>query len=162
MTFSMDRFRAHLRAARDAHGFGRDALAEKIGIAKTTIQNAEVGPDMPGIETVARIIEGLPGYSLSAFFRQLEMAEPPVARSDQAPEERVGERPLPPYPSDEEIARRVIRTLAGWAQPENPESPTPDREPAPAARAGETEHDLHHRRRARRPPRQPKTRRRAR
>jgi transcriptional regulator with XRE-family HTH domain len=114
----------------------------------------------PAVETFVRAVQGL-GMPVSDFFRQLETGQPsPMASSDQAPaKEPSGERALPPYPSDEELTRRVIRTLTGWVQPQShpPQSPTQDRESDSAARAGETEHDLHHRRRARRAARKPKT-----
>lgn len=68
--FDMDTFRATLRATREKFG-GREKLAGKIGIAKSTIQSAELGPDIPQIDTVARIIEGS-GLTLSEFFAVLE------------------------------------------------------------------------------------------
>lgn len=69
--FDLSRFRAHLRAERERLIGSRDKLAEKTGINKTTIQNAENGPDMPGIDTIARLIEGT-GLSLSEFFLRMD------------------------------------------------------------------------------------------
>lgn len=81
--FDMDRFRAHLRAAREAKKVGRNTIAKKIGVSQSTIQSAEVGPDMPGIDTVARIIEAIPDLTLGRFFAQLDAAEP-SARSQSS------------------------------------------------------------------------------
>jgi ribosome-binding protein aMBF1 (putative translation factor) len=58
VAFTMERFREVLRAERESRVGGREKLADKTGINKTTIQNAEVGPDIPGIDTVARLVEG--------------------------------------------------------------------------------------------------------
>lgn len=69
--FALAVLRAALREAREAKDIGRDALATKIGRAKSTIQSAEMGPDVPGVDTVALIVEGL-GLTLSDFFLQLE------------------------------------------------------------------------------------------
>lgn len=71
--FDMDSFRALIRAERESRVGGREKFAERIGIAKSTVQNIEVGPDIPGIDTVARIIEGMPGLTLSAFFARIEV-----------------------------------------------------------------------------------------
>ncbi len=72
VAFDMTHFREQLRAEREARIGGRDRLAGKVGLAKSTIQNAEMGPDIPGIDTVARLIEGMPGLTLSSFFAKLE------------------------------------------------------------------------------------------
>lgn len=72
MVFKMAAFRALLRVEREARVGGRDKLAEAAGVNRTTIQNIETGPDMPGIETIAKLIEAMPGLSLSAFFLELE------------------------------------------------------------------------------------------
>lgn len=70
--FDMDRFRKLLRAQRTERVGGRDTLADLAGVNRTTIQNAEMGPDIPGIDTVAALIESMPGLRLSEFFRALE------------------------------------------------------------------------------------------
>jgi DNA-binding XRE family transcriptional regulator len=72
--FDLGEFRVLLRAKREllARGEkGRERFAERIGVNKSTVQNAEMGPDIPGIDTCAKIIEGV-GYTLSEFFRELE------------------------------------------------------------------------------------------
>lgn len=71
VAFDIAAFRSVLRAARKEHVGGRNKLAAKVGLAKSTIQNAEMGPDIPGIETVARLVEGM-GLTLSSFFAQIE------------------------------------------------------------------------------------------
>lgn len=73
--FDMAQFRALLRSEREARVGGRDKLAERVGVAKSTIQNAEIGPDIPGIDTVARLIEAMPGLTLSSFFARVEDVE---------------------------------------------------------------------------------------
>lgn len=70
--FQMARFRNLLRQEREARVGGRERLAERAGVHKTTIQNIETGTDMPGIDTVAKLVEAMPDFSLSAFFLQLE------------------------------------------------------------------------------------------
>lgn len=89
--FSMERFRALLRKEREHRVGGREKLAQLADVHKTTIQNIEVGPDMPGIETVAKLIESMPGMSLSEFFGQLEQKnlsasqKTAVSRDTQSP-----------------------------------------------------------------------------
>lgn len=70
--FEMERFRKALRSEREARVGGRGTLADKVGLAQSTIQNAEMGPDIPGIDTIARLVEAMPGLTLSSFFAQLE------------------------------------------------------------------------------------------
>jgi DNA-binding XRE family transcriptional regulator len=63
-----------LKAKREALArgeYGREAFAEKIGVAKSTVQHAEMGPDVPQIDTCAKLIEGT-GSTLSEFFLELE------------------------------------------------------------------------------------------
>lgn len=72
MAFELDKFRALLRKEREQRVGGRDRLAEKADVAASTVQNAEMGPDVPGIDTVARLIEAMPNLTLSDFFLQLE------------------------------------------------------------------------------------------
>ncbi len=71
VAFDMEAFRRALRTARETHIGGREKLADKIDVSKSTVQNAEMGPDIPGIDTVARLIEGM-GLTLSEFFAALE------------------------------------------------------------------------------------------
>lgn len=71
VSFDLDQFREHLKKARKALAGGRDHFAEKVGVNKTTIQNAENGPDIPKIDTVAKLVEGM-GLTLSSFFAEIE------------------------------------------------------------------------------------------
>lgn len=121
VAFDMDKFRAALRAERVARGIGRDALATQIGVAKSTIQSAEMGPDMPGIETVAKIVEALQGLTLAQFFARLEVVkttersvqDPPAAPLSSNSKGSADE-PIPP-PSEQEYraAIRVLSAIAG-------------------------------------------------
>lgn len=70
--FELARFREALKRERKTRVGGRDKLADRAGVNKTTIQNAESGPDIPKIDTIARLVEAMPGLSLSAFFLQIE------------------------------------------------------------------------------------------
>lgn len=80
--FDMEAFRIALRETREAWG-GRDKLAEKIGRAPSTIQSAELGPDMPGIDTVAAIIEGS-NSTLWEFFAKLDGVQNWAERSHES------------------------------------------------------------------------------
>src|SRR5438309_359454 len=83
--FDLTAFRQALRVERESRIGGRDKLAARIGIAKSTIQGAEMGPDIPGIDTVAKMIEAMPGLTLSSFFAQIEgLPATAEAREDQS------------------------------------------------------------------------------
>ena len=71
VTFEMPRFREALRKAREDTIGGRMKLAERTGLAASTIQSAEVGPDIPSIETIARFLDGC-GLTLSKFFARID------------------------------------------------------------------------------------------
>lgn len=74
----VDRFRAILRACREAVGETQKTLAVKTGATGTrpvnsmTISEIETGAIIdPGIVTVSRLVEAM-GLTLSAFFAQIE------------------------------------------------------------------------------------------
>jgi DNA-binding XRE family transcriptional regulator len=72
--FELSKFKTLLREQREARVGGRNRLEELSGVNRTTIQNIETGDDEPRITTIAKLIEAMPGLSLSAFFLQLETA----------------------------------------------------------------------------------------
>lgn len=77
VAFDMNAFRAALKTQRKLRVGSRAKLVERCGapaMSPTTIQNAELGPDMPGIDTVARLVEAM-GLTLSTFFAQLERSQ---------------------------------------------------------------------------------------
>lgn len=116
MPFTMERFRALLRVERKARVGGRDRLAANIGVAKSTVQNAEMGPDVPGIDTVARLVGGMPGLTLAEFFAKVE--EPaimdPAADTGQRLASEIDDD-SPQFESEERIAQTVLRRLARLA-----------------------------------------------
>src|SRR3954465_8822609 len=83
--FTIDRFRDVLRATREELVGARDTLAEITGVNRTTIQSAEMGPKVPKLDTVARLVEGM-GLTLTAFF----------ARIDDRPPQDAAVRDVPP------------------------------------------------------------------
>lgn len=115
------RFREVLRAYRKELVGSQGALSEltKKGNAPPinimTISEIETGAIAdPGIVTVARIVEALPGLTLSEFFRRIDalpdrvVPEPPEVSSDS------GAQTLPPSLTREqyETAIRVLTTVA--------------------------------------------------
>lgn len=70
--FEMRRFRTFFRLMRERAGMGRDKLAQRAGVGKATIQSLETDTDATGLETAAKLIEALPGETLSGFFRKFE------------------------------------------------------------------------------------------
>lgn len=83
VAFDLAVLRVALREARESKRLGRDVLAKKIGRAKSTIQGAEMGPDVPGVDTVALILEGL-GIPAWEFFLQFD-AHAPEAHAVKKP-----------------------------------------------------------------------------
>ena len=55
-----------LRAAREAHGLSRPALAEKVGVDPATIKRIENGTMQPVVGKAARIADAL-GVSLDSL-----------------------------------------------------------------------------------------------
>lgn len=161
MSFTMERFRAVLREEREARIGGRDRLADKVGVAKSTIQNAEIGPDVPGIDTVARLIEAMPGLTLEEFFAKIERGQRSSDTSSTgAPLARVGRDDAlsEANPSD---ADTVIRTLAQLLIREQEKAATARHRQDAAARAVEAERPPPSGKRPRRSPRRKVARRRA-
>ena len=109
-----------LKRERQARVGGRAALAQKAGVAASTIQNIETGPDVPGIETLAKLVEGM-GMNLADFFSRLsagiKLATPAAADQEAATTHeygRTGGDPslrlldlTPPSPADAEQLRRL-------------------------------------------------------
>lgn len=113
MPFTMEVFRAVLRAEREARVGGREKHAGLSGINKTTIQNAEIGPDVPGIDTVAKLVEAMPGLSLEDFFRKIERRQDSSDTSvDGVPLASGGHDDALQFDSEERIEKRVIRRLS--------------------------------------------------
>lgn len=88
------RFRAALREYREALVGGQAQLSaltettdpEVPPINVITISEIERGTTAnPGIITVARLVEAMPGLTLSAFFRHVETGHPSVSLSEQPP-----------------------------------------------------------------------------
>ena len=82
VSFTMERFRAVLREVREDREMSRDRLALLTGLSKSTIQNAEMGPDRTGVDTLAVIVQALPGLTLSEFFRRIEQPEPATSDTE--------------------------------------------------------------------------------
>lgn len=80
VAFDLTRFRNLFRLERESRIGGREKLADAAGVNKTTIQNLETADDVPGIDTIAKLIEAMPGLSLSEFFRQLEKKPEAVSK----------------------------------------------------------------------------------
>lgn len=72
VSFDLARFRTLLRIERKRRVGGRDKLALRAKVNKSTVQNAEQGPDIPGIDTIAKLVEAMPDLTLSEFFRRVE------------------------------------------------------------------------------------------
>lgn len=69
--FTIKAFGVALREAREAKQIGRDKLAAKIGVAKSTIQSWESGAKVPKVTNVAKVLEVL-DVTMSEFFGTLE------------------------------------------------------------------------------------------
>lgn len=100
MSMDMDRFREVLRRSRKERGISQGALStltESSGTAPVnpmTISEIETGAITdPRIMTVARIVEAIPGLTLSSFFARIE---------DLKHERPLDENHAPPNP-DEDI-----------------------------------------------------------
>jgi transcriptional regulator with XRE-family HTH domain len=169
VAFTMERFREVLRAEREARVGGREKLADKTGINKTTIQNAEIGPDIPGIDTVARLVEGI-GLTLPSFFEQIEALQAgtaeaqnlstPNPHAEGVPDERLAR--LPSHAGTDVATEAVIDYLVGAlldardAAKMRRSSPG-DRLDEPGRSPGRVSHPRQHHRKAsgRRRPRKP-------
>ena len=75
----MEDFRAAFRRERKQRIGGADKLAAKSGVNRSTIYAIETEPDyIPGVDTVATLIEAMPGLTLSSFFAEIERRTDPV------------------------------------------------------------------------------------
>ncbi len=76
VVFDLESFRQFFREERERLRWSRDRLADRSGVSNTTIQNLETAGDVPGIETVAKLVEAMhdpPEVSaLSNFFAAYE------------------------------------------------------------------------------------------
>lgn len=67
--------RALLRAERHRRQWSLDDLAAHSGVTRSAIHDIETNKGgKPRFETIARLIEAMPGLTLSAFFLQIEQA----------------------------------------------------------------------------------------
>lgn len=146
--FEMELFRQVLRVERKARVGARAKHAKLAGVSQTTIQNAEMGPDVPGIDTVARLVEAMPGLTLKDFFGKIEGGQ---SLSDMSPDGvplagGTGDDALPQFQSQERIDQAVLRTLGRLAiaglQEDAPARPTDYRLP-PATRPLAAESSRH-------------------
>lgn len=107
--FTMERFREALRDERERRVGAREKHAALAGVNKGTIQRAEVGPDIPGIDTVARLIEAMPGLTLSSFFAQIESLQDPSLQSGSV----AGDTTSPPLAASSlEASRGAHRSVS--------------------------------------------------
>jgi hypothetical protein len=140
---------------------------EQPPIGVPAISAIETGTTLdPGILTVIRLVKSIPGLTLAEFFARIDG---PTDLSDRASIPQTpphgptlpavaGDDTLEPFPPDAEIARALdtIRSLGKRFEHldrRSTEGATPNRGPAAAVGPPAPQHDLHHRRRARRTPR---------
>lgn len=117
VAFQLEEFRRLLRKKRERlprGERGREAFARKVGLNKSTVQDAEVGPTVPQIDSCAKMIEGA-GCTLSAFFQELEETLRKDKNSDEtvlhtAYKERHNPLQSHPHPAPEVVAHAPIPT----------------------------------------------------
>lgn len=109
--FTMEVFRALLREEREARVGGRDSHAELAGVNRTTIQNIETGTDIPGLDTVAKLVEAMPGLTLSSFFARIEGLQFGDAQLDNTTPPADKDRHAPTGVADDAISRATFDTF---------------------------------------------------
>ena len=147
----MTRFRALLRTVRKEQRLSAARLSaltqtavEPVPIGRSAIYDIEKGiTKEPAVQTVARLVEAIPGLTLSAFFARLET-------DGTVPAQAVPDDGLPPLPDDAELVRHAIQTLAQVAARQQERAiAASDRQTAGAA-SPPTERPRHRRGRPRR------------
>lgn len=157
MPFSMETFRLCLRSEREDRVGGRERLAELSGVNKTTIQNAELGPDIPGIDTIAKLVEAMPDLTLASFFTRVEglPKQESVAENPSPLGPAVGDDPFPYLVKEDQIEASVIHTLASLLAKAQEEADGAHHRPFANPLSQAAERPDHRRKRAHRPARRP-------
>lgn len=74
----LDLLRTHLRAERTKRKWSLDDLAEHSGVTRSAIHDVETNKKgKPRFETIAKLVEAMPGLTLSMFCLQVERLQSP-------------------------------------------------------------------------------------